>query len=271
MQSPLVAGVIRTTVAAIAAGNSKQRKASLFRVVSLLVLVFSLTLLAAAAASASGLGYDVSFPSGTGPYPPAPFDFGIVGVTGGRPFSRNAYLSNEYSWAAQATAKPQFYINLAAPIGSTSSNGSTGPYGTCAKNDKICLSNNYGYNAAQDAYNYAAGVIGGGALSTWWLDIETGNSWWPKASQNQAVIAGAIHFFTLNAMGVGIYSSSRSWQSVTGGWNAQVPNWVWTGTSSANDALKYCGHPLWGGGQVVYTQYSASTSNGTFDADYACP
>src|SRR6266567_5294694 len=99
-------------------------------------------------------GNDISYPQcGSNSYPQN--SFGIVGVTGGRAFTDNSCLSQEFAWASKLSTPASLYMNLNSPIGSTASKGMTGPYGTCKKSDKLCLAENYGYNAAQDAYTYA--------------------------------------------------------------------------------------------------------------------
>src|SRR3954447_14391832 len=85
-------------------------------------------------ASAAGVylsgtnGYNVAGP-GCGQTLPASFSFGVVGVTGGRAFSQNSCLASEFAWAMGGTGAPSLYMNLNAPIGSTASNGMTGPRG----------------------------------------------------------------------------------------------------------------------------------------------
>src|SRR5439155_12087207 len=82
---------------------------------------------------------------------------GIADATGGRAFTKNACLAQEYRWASAAGVAPSLYMTLNAAIGSTAANGESGPAGTCGRKDKACQAYNYGWNAAQDAYAYAAG------------------------------------------------------------------------------------------------------------------
>jgi hypothetical protein len=115
-------------------------------------MVLSSQALAQGIYTAGTTGNDISYPQcSTSTYPHN--SFGIVGATGGRAFTYNSCLSTEFTWAQTLSTLPSLYINLNSPIGTTASKGMTGPYGSCSKKDKLCQAENYGYNAAQDAFN----------------------------------------------------------------------------------------------------------------------
>ncbi|HUZ03702.1 MAG TPA: hypothetical protein VMU89_25435 [Thermomicrobiaceae bacterium] len=234
-----------------------------------LALGLSMALLTASAlgASASGIyatgttGYDVSYPN-CGSTLPASGAFGIVGATGGRAYTANTCLASELGWAATLPAPPSAYMNLNYAIGSTASNGDTGPAGTCGRKDRACVAYNYGYNAAA----YAATLVPSSVtISTWWLDIETSNSWSSNPSLNADVIKGAVDYLHAQGATVGIYSTAAQWTKIAGSYAPGLPNWV--AGALASSPGSYCGAShAFGGGPVWLTQYS---SNG-FDGDYAC-
>jgi hypothetical protein len=207
-------------------------------------------------------GNDVSYPQcSTSNFPQNAF--GIVGVTGGRAFTDNSCLSKEFAWASTLPNPPSVYMNLNAPLGPTASEGMTGPYGNCAKKDKLCQAENYGYNAAQYAFDYAAEQD---VLSPmWWLDIETANSWSSDTSLNQRTIDGAVQFFAdKGEILVGIYSTPRMWSSITGNYKNHLPVWLPAGSMPPET---YCSSSYsFTGGTVYLVQYP---SNG-FDTNYAC-
>ena len=62
-----------------------------------------LVVVPAFAAVASGHGYDVSWPQ-CGRALPSDGDFRIVGVNGGRPYTDNDCLAEQYGWAKGAPA-----------------------------------------------------------------------------------------------------------------------------------------------------------------------
>lgn len=209
-------------------------------------------------------GYDISWPQCGGAYPPGPYAFGIVGVTGGRAFYHNACLADEFHWATAGSTAPSLYMNLNYAIGTTASNGLSGPKGDCSRRDKACQAYNYGYNAALDAATYGASV--GATATTWWLDIETGNSWSRDKTLNAMVIQGAIDY--LGTLGtVGIYSTAYQWGVIAGSFSPGLPNWV-AGAPSRDAAPAYCADTskAFAGGQAWLVQYP----NGSFDGDYAC-
>ena len=210
-----------------------------------MITALLLAIFFAAAASASSeylagqTGHDVSFPNSTTPTTGA---FGIVGVTGGRAFSYNSNFANEYQWASSYSpaVAPSVFMNLNAPIGTTASNGMTGPDGSCSKKDKVCQAYNYGYNAAQDASDHFASTS---TASIWWLDIETSNSWSSNTSLNRTTIDGAVAFFaggtapngrTVTGIGkpVGIYSTPSMWRTITNNYSIGLPAWIPQSTPS---------------------------------------
>lgn len=231
----------------------------------LLVLFGPTSALAFGAYTGGTTGYDVSSPQCTNQYPSLPYSFGIVGVTSGRAFTQNPCISSEFAWAKNGSTPPSLYINLSYIIGTTSSYGMSGPAGNCSKKDKVCQSYNYGYNAAQYSYNYTTSQSA--TSNTWWLDIETSNSWSPNTSLNDRVIQGAMDFLHNQGATVGIYSTKNQWNTIAGSFTPNLPNWV-SGASSIATAPNYCSSSYsFGGGQVWLVQYP----NSGFDGDYACP
>jgi hypothetical protein len=208
-------------------------------------------------------GNDISFPQcGTSSNPQ--HSFGIVGVAGGRAFTDNPCLSNEFAWAHALLTPTSLYMNLNSPIGPTASQGMTGPYGHCKKSDKLCQAENYGYNAAQAAYTYAQQQ--GASSSQWWLDIEIANSWFSSTTLNQGTINGAAKFFSVNAINLGVYSTPSMWNSITGGYQNALPAWIAVNSTSP---ATYCSSShSFTGGQVYLVQYSNAAVS--VDSDYAC-
>ncbi len=232
--------------------------------VSALIVVLTVSTAYAGGAYPPGsTGYDISFRQCGSAYPPTPFAFGIVGVTSGRAFDHNACLSDEFTWARQSS--PSLYMNLNAPIGTTSKYGLSGPKGNCTQKDKACIAYNYGWNAAKDAFDYAGSS--GATSSDWWLDIETSNSWSANTSLNEQTIQGAVDFLTGQTIAVGVYSTGSMWKTIAGSYQPKLPNWV-PGAKSVTDAQGYCSTGYsFGGGSVILVQYP----NGSYDGDYACP
>lgn len=209
-------------------------------------------------------GYDISWPQCGGAYPATPYAFGIVGVTDGRAFTLNPCRASEYAWAQSASgAGPlALYMNLNYPVGSTATQGQSGPYGSCKKNS-ACYAENYGWNAARYAFtqNGSSAPL---TASVWWLDIETGNSWSSATSLNADVIQGALAYLGGQGVTAGVYSTPSQWKTIAGVYAPNVPNWSAGALASNPGAL--CSVPLYTGGVVWLTQYSS----GGFDANYSC-
>jgi hypothetical protein len=242
--------------------------------------------------SGTPTGYDISYPQCGKPYPTNVL-FGIVGVNDGIVYSPNPCLSSQILWAETSQAgQAQFYANTADPGPTFSSywpaSGSAENGQTCVYPDKTSPDANsdgcnylYGWYAAEDSYNTAVAAynqLNGTPqatttpyAATWWLDVETANSWQTDTSRNMLALRGAADYLTrvAGAPSVGIYSTASMWQTITGGDTVTFPrnpNWL-PGARSEKAAQSNCSGTGFTGGQIVLTQYLS----GGFDADYLCP
>ena len=186
-------------------------------------------------------GYDISWPECGGAMPP-PSSIAIVGVDGGHPFSQNPCLQQETAWAQSATTRAQYMV-LDSPIGFTTPHvleyAYHGPAGDCTATEYACQTFNWGWNAANaDLQNAAAG---GATSDQWWLDIElptqgsidpsgpqcyTPNFWICDQKLNSIVVIAATAALTLHGKHVGVYSTRKQWQAITGGLNLGLPTWI---------------------------------------------
>lgn len=231
----------------------------------------------------SNLGFDYSYNAPL--FPPTNFGFGIIGVTGGKSFTQNPRINQEYNWAQfGGGAPPTVYMNLNAPYG-TSVAGHVSSPKTCTvttvgttTDPTACAGYNYGYQAAQYAYTYAKSSNVTSQL--WWLDIEEANSWSLDTSVNDQVIQGAIDYLNAQGVRVGIYSMPYMWNDIAGrsfvpnqvvnGQTESLPLWIPIGISDQIGAADYCavGSPFITGSPVWLVQYLASPT--AVDQNYAC-
>lgn len=204
-------------------------------------------------------GVDVSWPNCSASI--SKTAFGIVGVTGGKNFSQNGCLKAEASHFVNLS----LYTNTGYPGQSVGINYQNAPK-PCTVDDLNCLAYNYGYNAGQYAFN--AAQSNGVYANTWWLDVETMNTWSGDSVQNQSSLQGQLD--ALKDAGIatiGVYSTTAQWGTITGGWQNGLPSWGATTWTSAKQAAKYCtGHEFTGGPSLLM-QFTPKRS---LDQDYAC-
>ncbi|HEX6482252.1 MAG TPA: hypothetical protein VF043_25690 [Ktedonobacteraceae bacterium] len=204
-------------------------------------------------------GVDIGWPNCTMSVPAA--TFGIVGVTDGLGYSTSPCLAKEASYFKNLS----LYVNTGWYNKSTHINA-TSPK-VCATGDNNCLAYNYGYNAGLYAINAARSV--GVSSATWWLDVETSNTWNTNVVQNQNSLQGEHDAFVAHgATTVGVYSTTAQWQSITGSWHNNWPSWGATTWTTAKQAQTYCtGHEFTGGTSYLM-QYRPNNSK--IDQDVAC-
>ena len=215
-------------------------------------------------------GFDISYPQCGGAYPASPA-FGIVGVNGGRVFSTNPCLASQVTWGGGAAT--ELYVNTGNPGPGLSQFwpvGQTSPR-TCSSTntDTADCAYDYGWNAALAAYASLGLGAGAAAATTWWLDVETMNSWRSTASLNVAALQGQVDY--LRSVGItklGFYSTTVQWGTITGGSQvfAAYPSWG-AGAPNEKTAKSHCqSTPGFTGGRLALVQYPYAG----YDADLRC-
>jgi hypothetical protein len=235
----------------------------------------------ATTAPSTRVGYDVSHPQ-CGTTLPPDRAFGIVGVNGGLATRANSCLAEQLAWASRSngvvTAQPkaQLYLNTANPgqvleLVTTWPTTGTSPYGSCAGTNSRACSWRYGWERAQNSvvsfFSPAARdarVDSGPAGYTWWLDVETMNTWQEGSAEalarNRATLEGVTAYLVSRGATVGLYSTRQQWTEIAGtvpsGSNlAGRPSWL-AGSTSLTDAEADCAStPLVPRSRVTLTQY----------------
>jgi hypothetical protein len=230
----------------------------------ILLLVASI-FLATSSTSAQGqyskgsIGVDVSYPNCNAFIPKVAF--GIVGVNYGKPFSQNPCLKQQ----AGKFNNLSFYVNSAypgQPFGMRYQNTPT----YCSELDFNCLAYNYGYNAAKYSYEHVVS-LGLNTATTWWIDVETMNSWIDDTKQNRQSIQGMIDYLKLKGVKtVGIYSTTFQWNLITASWQNGLPGWGATTWRTPKQASTYCKNHEFTGGPSYLMQYLSKS----LDYNVAC-
>jgi hypothetical protein len=234
-----------------------------------------------ASAAPTAVGYDVSYPQ-CGTTLPAARAFAVVGVNGGLSTKANPCLTEQLRWATRSNGsvrtqpKAQLYLNTANPgelraqVSTWPTSGTT-PYGECAGDNDMACSWQYGYERALNSIvsffspaARAARVDSVPSRYSWWLDVETMNTWQsgsPEArARNRATLEGMTAYLLARGGRVGLYSTSYQWSEIVG----SVPSssnlvgrnsWL-AGATTLSQAQANCRRaPLVPGGRVTLTQY----------------
>ncbi len=173
-------------------------------------------------APAGSIGHDVSYPQCGKALPVGAF--GVVGVNGGKPFSANKCLAEQYAWATALPYPAMVYLNTSNP-GAVSaywpktptSEGGATCVNTASTSDPGCAYI-YGRRAAASALQVAA-TAAVAKDTTWWLDVETANSWDGNGVANTAVLQGMFDYLRASGVAqVGLYAASSHWPAITGGY-----------------------------------------------------
>ena len=191
-------------------------------------------------------GFDISYPQCGSAYP-TNAAFAIVGVNGGRVYSANPCLASQIAWGGGTAA--ELYINTGNPGPALSSFwplGQTAPrFCDPANPDTADCAFDYGWNAAKHSFETAQaayqqlGIQASPALTVWWLDVETSNSWRDSdLSLNVAALQGEVAYLrdVAGVTRLGFYSTTYQWGLITGGTKvfAEYPSW---GAGAGNERI----------------------------------
>lgn len=248
------------------------------------------------------VGYDVSYPQ-CGKRLPTSAAFVIVGVNGGTAATTNECLADQLTWAKRvATGLPnqpavQLYVNTANPgevideittwptsnIDASTGQPTNNPHGDCTGANDMPCSWQYGWNRAVetnlDRFAPAAqqaGLPTAASSYTWWLDVETMNTWQsgsPEAlARNVAALEGMASYYKSKGAKIGLYSTAVQWGEITGNTFSDnsvllgLPNWRPSGASLSNAKANCSVDPLTTGGHIALTQYVVKN----LDHNYSC-
>jgi hypothetical protein len=217
---------------------------------------------------AAPIGYDVSWPQCNDELPET-FGFAVVGVNRGRTFSENDCLRDQLRWAGPDadvylnTGNPGPEHSRFWPAGVSEPRACEG--GDADTRDCAYV---YGWIAAADGYarvldaaidlgwaDADAQRVPGDA--TWWLDVETANSWRADRGLNVAALQGAVDYLeSVGVAEVGFYSTPLLWWRVTRSTDAfdGYPAWH-AGAIDREDAQNRCDEPAFTGGELRMVQW----------------
>jgi hypothetical protein len=261
-------------------------------VVALAVVATLLAAPGAATAAPSRNGYDVSYPQCDTTLPTGQA-FAIIGVNGGLSTKTNPCLAEQLAWAWRSSGvvpsqpKAQLYLNTANPGElldqvTTWPTAGTTPYGTCTGTNSMACSWQYGRERAENSVvsfftpaARAAAVDSRPAGYTWWLDVETTNTWQSGSTaalaRNRATLEGMTAYLVSQGARVGIYSTRYQFSHIAGAVGphstlAGRANWLAGSTTLAGATTACRATPLVPRGRVTLSQYVASG----LDHNYSC-
>jgi hypothetical protein len=237
--------------------------------------------LTATTAAPTRVGYDVSRPQCDTTLP-VDRAFAVVGVNGGLSTRTNPCLAEQLAWAwrssgvVPAQPKAQLYLNTANPgqlldlVTTWPTTGAT-PHGRCTGTNSRACSWQYGWERAENSVlsfftpaARAARVDSQPARYTWWLDVETTNTWQSGSAgalaRNRATLEGMTAYLVSRGASVGFYSTRQQWAQVagtvgSGSTLAGRDNWLAGSTSLAGATAACRTTPLVPGGRVTLSQY----------------
>jgi hypothetical protein len=213
-------------------------------------------------------GFDVSWPQCHGSaahhMPSGRPSYAILGLTDGVGHTVNPCLGSQLDWARSHGVQVGAYLVASYPTKRERSLASDGLYGACGSS-KLCRLRNDGAAQAQDAW--ATMQTAGLRVPRVWVDVEFRHvhPWSHGNTANAAVIQGIVEGLRAAHIPLGVYSTSRMWADIVGGYRLDVPNWLPSGDGRPRHAMAMCQRTATGG-VTWLAQYTRA-----LDSDLTCP
>lgn len=197
-------------------------------------------------------GYDISYPQCGKPLPTKYVGYAIIGLNGGKPFTKNNCFQSQWDWALTHDAAA-VYINTADP-------GTESPvrYGKKIAKDTLKRLNKHDINPGTPV----------------WLDVETYNTWTSPDRAVQVLTELSI-YLTAAGYPVGIYAPPVHWYEITGNANVGMPLWLAIGPypdveSGVAAAKEACTRNAFGGKAPDMVQFVATVDGVALDRNIIC-
>ncbi|HEX6350365.1 MAG TPA: hypothetical protein VF160_13365 [Candidatus Dormibacteraeota bacterium] len=212
-------------------------------------------------------GYDISYPQCADAAGPAGAAFAIVGVNGGRAFTRNSCLFDEWSRTKEPRSvylnsgyNPDNYQFVEQPCRDLAERlGGSTPAARQA----------YAIGCAEVSYSYvvmAQDKVSGPQMC--WVDVEAANSWDElDLNLNRDALQGMFDQLVGHGCRVGVYAQFKEWRAITGDWRTPSVAADWVSLAVPYEA---CARAGFSGGPVWLVQELATWPDVPVDSDWAC-
>lgn len=176
---------------------------------------------------AGGDGYDVSYPQCSSTFSPTghSYNFAIIGVGGGRPFTANNCASAEVL-AAQTAGITNRALYFNTGYAGAYARDISGPCIDDVSSDPVFGGlTGHALSQAEQAWEigcsealYAQSLHVLSNPTMWWADVETGNSWSTNTTLNDFTLEGISYEMQSEGApgGGGFYSYAAAWAKIAG-------------------------------------------------------
>lgn len=216
---------------------------------------------------AQGHGYDISYPQCADAAGPQGAQYAIVGVNGGKAFSRNSCLFDEWT----RTKEPRsVYLNSGYnPDNYTFAQEPCRALGERLGGATPAERQAYAIGCAEVSYSYIVMAQDHvAAPQMCWVDVESGNSWDElDVNLNRHALQGMFDQLVGHGCRVGVYAQYKEWRAITGSWQTSAVAADWVSLAVPYEA---CGLTGFSGGPVWLVQELATWPDVAVDSDWAC-
>lgn len=212
-------------------------------------------------------GYDASFPQYRAGKRPKGAHFSVVGVDGGKVFTTNPCLGTLWR---EGTKPRSLYVNS----GYLAANRGRVTPGCRALSRELDVGAGWreAYALGCAATVHSMRALRDARIATprmWWLDVELANSWSEHdVSLNRYELQGQIDQLTATGQPVGVYSTTKDWQAITGGWAPSGIDADWVAgvpVASACATTGFTGDIVWLAQEAALWPHPSG-----YDSDWAC-
>jgi len=212
-------------------------------------------------------GYDISYPQCADAAGPAGAGYAIVGVNGGKAFTRNSCLFDE--WTRTQEPRSVYFNSGYNPENYKFADQRCRDLGARLGGSTPAQREAYAIGCAEASYSYV--VMGQDRVSQpqmCWVDVESSNSWDElDLNLNRYSLQGMFDQLVGHGCKVGVYAQYKEWRALTGDWHTRSVAADWVSLAVPYEA---CGLSGFSGGPVWLVQELATWPDVPVDSDWAC-
>ena len=213
-------------------------------------------------------GYDPSYPQCVDPHFPVSAAFAIVGVNGGKAFTRNECAGQQWRSAIPDDRRAVYLNSGYNPDNERFVDGPCRRRGEAlraAPEERTA----YAIGCAEASHSLRVMAEAGIARPlVCWVDVERYNSWDEvNLDLNRFALQGLFDLLAGRGCRVGVYSTYAEWEEITGNWRTAAVAGNWVALARPDEA---CGGRGFSGAPVWLVQELATWRQADYDSNWAC-
>lgn len=214
-------------------------------------------------------GYDASYPQCVDPHFPLAAAFAIVGINGGKAFTRNECAGQQWRSAIPDDRRAVYLNSGYNPDNARYVDDACRRRGATLPRSDDVERTAYAIGCGEASQSFRVMAEAGIARPlVCWVDVERYNSWdEANLDLNRFALQGLFDEVARHGCRVGVYSTYAEWEEITGNWRTAAVAGDWVALARPDEA---CAGRGFSGAAVWLVQELATWRQADYDSNWAC-